>query len=89
MILQSKNILSYLYLLLPLFLITGPAIPDIIITLGGLFAIFYIVYQKEYENFIKLNLFRISIIFWLSLILYLLISFFIKAFNYKDLQLKY
>ena len=73
MILQSKNILSYLYLLLPLFLITGPAIPDIIITLGGLFAIFYIVYQKEYENFIKLNLFRISIIFWLSLIL---ISFF-------------
>ena len=39
MILQSKNILSYLYLLIPLFLITGPAIPDIIITLGGLFAI--------------------------------------------------
>ncbi len=83
MILQSKNILSYLYLLLPLFLITGPAIPDIIITLGGLFAIFYIVYQKEYENFIKLNLFRISIIFWLSLIL---ISFFSynKTYSFQD-----
>ena len=83
MILQSKNILSYLYLLIPLFLITGPAIPDIIITLGGLFAIFYIVYQKEYENFIKLDLFRISIIFWLSLIL---ISFFSynKTYSFQD-----
>ena len=73
MILQSKNLFSYLYLLIPLFLITGPAIPDIVITLGVLFGIFYIVYQKEYQNFLKLNLFRISIIFWLSLIL---ISFF-------------
>ncbi len=73
MILQSKNLLSYLYLLIPLFLITGPAIPDIVITLGVLFGIFYIVYQKEYQNFLKLNLFRISIIFWVSLIL---ISFF-------------
>ena len=73
MILQSKNLLTYLYLLIPLFLITGPAIPDIVITLGVLFGIFYIVYQKEYQNFLKLNLFRISIIFWVSLIL---ISFF-------------
>ncbi len=83
MILQSKNIFSYLYLLIPLFLITGPAIPDIIITLGGLFSIFYIVYQKEYENFIKLDLFRISIIFWLSLIL---ISFFSynKTYSFQD-----
>ena len=73
MILQSKNLLSYLYLLIPLFLITGPAIPDIIITLGLLFGIFYIFYQKEFENIKKINFFRISIIFWLSL---LLISFF-------------
>ena len=83
MILQFKNILSYLYLYIPLFLITGPAIPDIIITLGGLFAIFYIVYLKKYENFIKLTLFRISIIFWLSLIL---ISFFSynKTYSFQD-----
>ncbi len=83
MILQSKNFLNHLYLLIPLFLITGPAIPDIIITLGGLFGIFYIVYQKEYGNFIKLNLFRTSIIFWLSLIL---ISFFSynKIYSFQD-----
>ena len=73
MILHSKNLISYLYLLIPLFLITGPAIPDIVITLGVLFGIFYILFQKEYKHFIKLNLFRISIIFWISLIL---ISFF-------------
>ena len=76
MILQFKNLFIYLFLFIPLFLITGPAIPDIVITLGILFGIFYILYQKEYDNFIKLNLFRISIIFWLSLIL---ISFF--AYN--------
>ena len=83
MILQSRNLLSYLYLLIPLFLITGPAIPDIVITLGVLFGIFYILYQKEYENLIKLNLFKISIIFWLSLIL---ISFFSynKYYSFQD-----
>ena len=80
MILQSKNILSYLFLLTPLFLITGPAIPDIVITLSILFGIFYILYQKEFENFIKLNFFRFSIIFWLSL---LLISFFSYNKNYS------
>ena len=73
MILQSKNLLSYLYLLIPLLLITGPALPDIVISLGVLFGIFYVIYQREYENLIKLNLFRISITFWISLIL---ISFF-------------
>ncbi len=73
MILQSKNLFGFLYFLIPLFLITGPAVPDIVITSGVLFGIFYIIYQKEYENFIKLNLFRVSIIFWFTLIL---ISFF-------------
>ena len=83
MILQSKNLISYLYLLIPLFLVTGPAIPDIVITLGILFGIFYTFYQKEYKNFIKLNLFRISIIFWICLIL---ISFFsyIKNNSFQD-----
>ena len=83
MILQSKSLFSYIFLLIPLFLITGPAIPDIVITFGGLFGIFYILYQKEYDNFIKLNLFRISIVFWISLIL---ISFFSynKTYSFQD-----
>ncbi len=83
MTLQSKNLFSFLFLLIPLFLITGPAIPDIVITLGVIFGIFYIFFEKEYENFIKLNLFRISIIFWLSLIF---ISFFSynKTYSFQD-----
>ena len=83
MILQSKNLFSYLYLLIPFFLITGPAIPDIVVTLGVLYGIFYILYQKEYGSFIKLSLFRITIIFWLSLIL---ISFFSynKTYSFQD-----
>ena len=85
MILQFKNLFIYLFLFIPLFLITGPAIPDIVITLGILFGIFYILYQKEYDNFIKLNLFRISIIFWLSLIL---ISFFIVS-NSLAMEIKF
>ena len=71
--LQVKNFFSYLYLLIPLFLITGPAIPDIIITISIIFGIFYIIYHKEYKNILKVNFFKISIFFWFSLIL---ISFF-------------
>ena len=73
MILQLEKIFSNLFLLIPLFLITGPAIPDIAITLGVLFGIFYFVYINQYKDVIKTNFFKITIIFWLSLIV---ISFF-------------
>lgn len=73
MIKQTEKIFNYLYLLIPLLLITGPAIPDIIITFGLIFGIIYVYYQKVYEEIITNNFFKISIIFWLSL---LLISFF-------------
>ncbi len=74
--LQTEKLISYLFLLVPLFLITGPAIPDIIITIGAIFGVFYFVYFKRYENFFKINLFKITIIFWLSLI-------FISFFSYN------
>ncbi len=76
MIQQSEKLFTYLYLLVPFFLITGPAIPDIIITFGLIFGIFYLTYFKEYKKLIKINYFRISIIFWLSLI-------FISLFSYN------
>ncbi len=76
MMFQIEKLFSYLYLLIPLFLITGPAIPDIIITTGLIFGIIYIIYLKKYKMLIKVNFFKISIFFWLSLIL---ISFF--SFN--------
>ena len=69
----SEKFFSILFLLIPLFLITGPALPDIAITLALIFGIIYFVYHKEYSELIKINFIRISIIFWLSLII---ISFF-------------
>jgi len=73
MILKTEKIFNYFFLLLPLFLITGPAIPDIIITLCVIFGIFYLIYLGEYEQILRINFFRISILFWISL---LIISFF-------------
>ena len=73
MILQIEKIFFYLFLLIPLFLITGPAIPDVIITLGIIFGIFYLIYLKKYEKILKTNIFKIFILFWTSL---LIISFF-------------
>ena len=83
MILHSKKLFSYLFLLIPLFLITGPALPDIIVTLGGLFGIFYFSYLKEYQNFLKINFFRLTMIFWLSIIFISLFSY-NKAYSFQD-----
>ena len=80
---QSKNLFSYLFLLIPLFLITGPAIPDVVITFGVIFGIFYITYQKDYERLIKFNFFKISVIFWFSL-LYVSIFSYNKINSFQD-----
>ena len=74
--LKLERLFNYLFLLVPLFLITGPAIPDIVITISIIFGITYLIYFKEYYNVVKLNYFKITILFWLSLII---ISFF--SFN--------
>ena len=73
MIFKVEKFFSYLFILIPLFLITGPAIPDIVITSGVIFSILYIVFLKEYQKILRINFFKASIIFWGSLIL---ISFF-------------
>ena len=73
MIFQAERFFSYIFLLIPLFLITGPAIPDIVVTTSVIFSIFYFIFLKKNEEILKLNFFIISIIFWSSLIL---VSFF-------------
>ena len=83
MITQSEKIFRYLYLLIPFFLITGPAVPDIIITIGLFFGIFYLIYQKEYDELIKINFFKISIIFWLSLLFISLFAY-NKYYSFQD-----
>ncbi len=73
MINNIRKLSLVLFSLIPLFLITGPAIPDLVITLGVIFAIIWIlIIEKNYELF-NSNFVKISLTFWLSLIL---ISFF-------------
>ncbi len=76
MILQFKNLFTYLFLFIPLFLITGPALPDIIITVAVIFSLFYLIFLKKYKTILKINLIKISVIFWMSLI-------FISLFSYN------
>ena len=73
MIYHIERFFSYIFLLVPLFLITGPAVPDIVITASVIFSILYFIFLKKNEEILRTNFFIISIIFWVSL---LLISFF-------------
>ena len=69
----TNNFFLLVFMLVPFLLITGPALPDISITICALFFLFnFIILKKDY-NFLKDNFFLISVIFWLSTIF---ISFF-------------
>ncbi len=69
----------FLFILIPITLITGPAIPDITITFGGIFCLIWIILKEEKKYYALNNLLQISFIFWLGLIF---ISFF--AYNKED-----
>jgi len=71
-----NNFFLFIFMLLPVFLITGPALPDIVITFCSIFFLFSFIFLKKDYKFLKDKFFLISIIFWLSIIF---ISFF--AFN--------
>ena len=79
---SSDKFFSILFTLIPVLLITGPALPDITITFCGIyFLITFIFINKNYE-FIKDWFFLTSIFFWFCVIF---ISFFaydkIKSFQ--------
>ena len=80
----------YLFIFLPVTLITGPAIPDLTITFGGIFGLLIIILQKKGLNLKKNRLIQISLLFWLSLIF---ISFFstnqMKSFQDSIIYLRY
>ena len=72
----SNNFFIFIFMLVPVFLITGPALPDIIISFCAIYFLFtFMILKKDYK-FLKDKFFLISIIFWFSIIF---ISFF--AFN--------
>ena len=42
-----KNFFIVLYLIIPLFLVLGPALPDVTITFGGIFFLIWLFYNKK------------------------------------------
>ena len=67
MIISKLEKLSFsLILLIPIALVTGPAIPDLIITFVSIFFIYHMIKNKEY-NFIKEKWVLFSFVFFLNL----------------------
>ena len=76
----TKKIICSLLVLIPVFLITGPAIPDIIITFSAIFFLIINLFFKYNYDVFNFNWFKISIIFWLFIIISSLFAFdFIKS----------
>ena len=77
----TKKIFCFLLLLVPIFLITGPAIPDIIITFSGIFFLILTYFKKYDYQILNFSWFKISILFWIFLIFSSFFAFsFIKSF---------
>lgn len=78
----TKKAFSFLLSILPVLLITGPAIPDIVITFSAFFLIVLIFWKKYWFQLKDLNWLRVSIIFWIFLIISSFFAFnFIRSFS--------
>ena len=70
---KFNKIFIYLFLLIPIFLITGPAIPDIVISFTSIYFLINLIFFEKNINYLNNFFFKISIIFWATLIF---VSFF-------------
>ncbi|MDC0057792.1 O-antigen ligase family protein [Pelagibacteraceae bacterium] len=75
----SKKILSFFLILLPISLISGPAIPDITITLSSIFFLIYLIYKNNIKYLYEHSWLKVALVFWT----YLLISSFF-AYNVTE-----
>ena len=62
------NLMSYLLILVPLALITGPFIPDLFVVISAFFII-YILIKKKNFNFLKLNFTKLFIFFYFIILI--------------------
>ena len=77
----TKKAFCFLLSILPVLLITGPAIPDIVITFSAVFFIILIFQEKYWFQIKNLSWLQVSIIFWISLIISSFFAFnFIRSF---------
>ena len=90
MIYYFRNFFLLLFFLIPLFLVSGPAIPDISISFGVVFGILWFLLKERKHDLLQNNFIQLSILFWLSLFL---ISFFAvykeKSFQEAFIYLRY
>ena len=70
----TRKFFAFFLILLPITLISGPAIPDITITLSAIIFLIYLIYNKNIKYLSEYNWFKISIFFWLYLLLASLLS---------------
>ncbi len=68
------NFSFFLILILPFFLITGPAIPDITISLTGLFFLCFLVFGNQFSEIYNNKWVLFSLIFWLFILFISLFS---------------
>ena len=74
---KLNNFFIFLFSLIPIFLITGPALPDIVISTCAIYFLLIHLSIKKNFNFLKDKFFLVSIIFWITII-------FVSIFaNYK------
>ncbi len=86
----TKKIFAFFLILLPVSLISGPAIPDITITLTSIIFLIYLIYTKNIKYLSEYNWFKISIIFWLYLLFASLFAFNVfEAFSNSLIFLRY
>jgi len=86
----TRKFFSFFLILLPISLISGPAIPDITITLSSIFFLIYLIYNKNLKYLSAHNWFKTSIIFWLYLLLASLFAFNIfEAFSNSLIFIRY
>ncbi len=76
---KTRHIFSFLIVVLPISLITGPAIPDITISIGSIFFLIYLYINKEINIFSENNWLLISLIFWLYLLISGIFSYDVKG----------
>ena len=67
-----NKVISFLFLLFPFLLITGPAIPDIFVSLSAIYCLFLCIFYKKYIE-IKYSFFN-PFLFYFSIVLSSILS---------------
>ena len=75
---KFDNFIYICFILLPIFLISGPLLPESVVVLISIYAIFKIVKSKEYRFFLKNKYFLFFLLFWIN-------SFLVSSFNYFEM----